>query len=58
MDSNKTLLQTQIKNQKQALLKGNTSISLTKIVESDQFQNTIHTCRDYRERVFTPLVTL
>lgn len=58
MDSNRTLLKSQIENKKNTLLNDTGSISLTEIIASHSFQETIHTCREFRERVFTPLVTL
>ena len=58
MDSNVYQKQTQIKKQKQLLADDTSGISLTKLFEADEFQTVIASCREYRERIFTPLVTL
>ena len=33
-------------------------ISITKILESEQFQDAINNCREFRDRIYTPLATL
>lgn len=58
MDSNLTSLKSQIENQKTELLTNEGAISVTKILESNQFQDIINGCREYRDRIFTPLITL
>ena len=48
----------QIEKEKQALLASSGNISITKILESEQIQEIIAQCREFRDRVFNPLVTL
>ena len=57
MDSNLLLLKSQIENQKKALLHDNGLISLTSLLES-HFQEIVNSCREFRERVFTPMTTV
>lgn len=58
MDSTLHQKRTQIKNQQRLLSGEGDCISLTKLFEADEFQSLIACCREYRERIFTPLVTL
>lgn len=48
----------QIKNQKKALLNGEADISLTNILNSEPCQRIISECREFRERIYTPIKTL
>jgi hypothetical protein len=48
----------QIKKQKDNLLSSSGTISITKLLESDQIQDIICQCREFRERIFSPLVTV
>ena len=48
----------QIEKHKQHVLKGDADISLTKILNSAQCEPLLHECREYRERIYTPLKTL
>lgn len=50
--------QLQIEKQKQLILDDAGFISLSKIFESTEFQIIVNNCRDFRNRIFTPLVTL
>lgn len=57
MDSNLLLLKAQIENRKKALLNDNGLISLTNLLES-HFQEIVNSCREFRERIFTPMTTI
>jgi len=48
----------QIKKQKDILLSNNSDISLTTILSSEACQTIISECRDFRERIYTPLKTI
>src|SRR3569623_1186884 len=58
MDSKQKYKIAQIESHKQALLDGKTAISLTAILSSDQCQQIISECREFRDRIYTPLKTL
>jgi len=48
----------QIKNHKQSLLNGDSDISLTDMLNSEPCQRIISECREFRERIYTPIKTL
>lgn len=56
MDSKQKHTITQIKFYKESLCEND--ISLTKILESEKFQTIINECREFRDRVYTPLKTI
>lgn len=58
MHSNLNQKKLQIKIRKQELLGKSGDISITNILESDKFQDIINHCREFRERIYTPFVTL
>jgi len=58
MDSINKQLALQIKNHKELVLNGNNDISLTKILNSDRYQRILSECRDFRDRIYTPLKTI
>lgn len=58
MDIKQNRVATQINFEKNALVKGEKEISLTKILGTEECQNIIANCRDFRERVYTPWTTL
>jgi len=58
MYSNLSVLESQINHQKHRWLSGADTISITKLLNSEQFQLVIHESRNYRVRIFTPMVTL
>jgi hypothetical protein len=58
MDFKQKHLVKQIENQKRTLFKGDTEISLTKILGSDRCQGIIANSREFRERVYPPLKTI
>lgn len=58
MDSNKKRKVAQIEKHKQLVLGSNSDISLTRILNSDACQRIICGCRDFRDRVYTPLKTV
>ena len=48
----------QIKSQKKLLLNDKMDISLTKILGSEECQTIISECREFRDRIYTPLQTI
>ena len=58
MNSNQKRIASQINFEKNVLLKDDEEISLTKILGSEQCQDIIANCREFRERIYTPLDTL
>lgn len=58
MKSNGKQIEIQANRQKDKLLNGKGDISLTSLLESDIFQDTIVCCREFRARIYTPFVTL
>jgi hypothetical protein len=57
MDSNKKRTLTQIEKHKKSLLNGKTDISLTNILNSERCQGILSECREFRDRVYTPIKT-
>ena len=57
MDSNKKRTLVQIEKQKQSLLSGKADISLTNILNSERCQGILSECREFRDRVYTPIKT-
>src|SRR5258708_13890584 len=58
MDFNSKIKIAQIKSQKQSLLNNKTDISLTSILNSESCQCIFSECREFRERIYTPLKTV
>ena len=58
MNNTNKRVHAQIEKHKQGLLDSNGDISLTTILESEKFQLIISGCREFRDRIYTPLVTL
>lgn len=58
MDSNKKRVLAQIEKQKQSLLSSKTDISLTNILNSKRCQRILSECREFRDRVYTPIKTV
>jgi len=58
MDSNKKHILAQIENHKKILLDDQANISLTKILSSEQCQRILVGCREFRDRVYTPIKTV
>lgn len=58
MNNTHKVVYAQIEKHKQGLLNGKGEISLTAILESEKFQTIISTCREFRDRIYNPLVTL
>jgi hypothetical protein len=58
MDFNKKRIASQINLKKSVILKDDSEISLTKILGSEQCQDIIANCREFRERVYSPWDTL
>jgi len=58
MDSTQKFALAQISKQKKALLNDNANISLNNILNSESFQTILSECREYRERIYTPLKTV
>lgn len=58
MDINQKVKLAQIKNSKRALLQGDLDISLTTILSSEQCQDILSECREFRERVYSPIKTV
>jgi len=58
MDSNNKQLALQIKNHKELMLNGSNDISLTNILSSDACQRIVIECREFRDRIYTPLKTI
>jgi hypothetical protein len=57
MDSNKKRTLVQIEKHKQSLLNSQADISLTKILSSERCQRILSECREFRDRVYTPIKT-
>ena len=57
MDCNKKRTLVQIEKQKQILLSGEADISLTNILSSERCQRILSECREFRDRIYTPLKT-
>ena len=49
------LIQTKIENHKKLLIVGQSDISLTDILSSEKCQRIISECREFRDRIYTPL---
>jgi hypothetical protein len=58
MDSNHSQMLLQIKNQRNLILDGRNDISLTKILSSDHCQSILIGCREFRDRIYTPVKTI
>jgi len=58
MDSNFSQKKLQIEMHKQKLMDERSNLSITNILESDRFQDIINHCREFRERIYTPFITL
>lgn len=58
MDSNKKHTLAQIEKQKNSLLSGKTDISLTNILSSERCQRILSECREFRDRIYTPIRTV
>ncbi len=58
MDSNHKKMLVQIKNQKNLMLNGSNDISLTKILNSEHCQLILSGCREFRDRIYTPVKTI
>jgi hypothetical protein len=58
MDSNNKQLLLQIENHKNLVLAGGNDISLTKILHSDHCQDILSGCREFRDRIYTPIKTI
>ena len=58
MDSSHKKMLVQIKNQKNLILNGSNEISLTKILTSDHCQSILNECREFRDRIYTPIKTI
>src|SRR5437868_1098815 len=58
MDSKQKYLATQIKNQKQTVLNEKTDISLTATLSSESCQVIFSECREFRDRIYTPVKTV
>src|SRR3990167_3006565 len=58
MDSKLKHKTAQIEKHKQSLLNGKTDISLTNILNSECCQRILSECREFRDRVYTPIKTV
>lgn len=58
MNSNKKRTVAQLKKQKQFLLEGKSDISLTDILNSEKCQAILGGCREFRDRLYTPFMTM
>lgn len=58
MDSNKKRLISQIEKHKQNLLNNNSDISLTEILSSERCQRILSECREFRDRLYSPIKTV
>jgi hypothetical protein len=56
--SKSKLVQIKIEKHKKLLINGKLDISLTNILDSEKCVSIIEECREYRERIFTPFITL
>jgi hypothetical protein len=48
----------QIEKQKQSILDGKSDLSLTEILNSEKWQHLLEGCREFRDRVYTPIKTV
>ena len=58
MDFNKKNKLAQIEKQKQFLLDNKGDLSLTSILSSERCQPLLNECREFRDRIYTPLKTI
>jgi hypothetical protein len=58
MNSNKKCTAAQLKKQKQSLVEGKSDISLTDILNSEKCQAILGGCREFRDRIYTPFMTM
>lgn len=58
MDSKLKCKTVQIEKHKQSLLNGKADISLTDILNSEECQRLLNECREFRDRIYTPLKTV
>jgi len=58
MDIKQNRIAKQINFEKNAIVKGQKEISLTKILGSQQCQDIVENCREFRDRIYTPWNTL
>ena len=58
MDSKQKRVVAQIKNHKKALIGGDKEISLTEILSSEPCQQILSECREFRDRIYTPVKTI
>ena len=58
MNSKQIRIASQIKKQKRALIDGGNDISLTDILGSNACQQVLSGCREFRERIYTPMKTI
>lgn len=58
MDFKQQYTATQIKNHKRALVEGKADISLTAILSSKSCQRIFSECREFRNRIYTPVKTV
>ena len=58
MDSKQKRVIAQIKKQKKAFIDGNGEISLTHILQSEPCQQALNGCREFRDRIYTPMKTV
>ena len=58
MDSKQKCVVAQIKKHQQALINGDQEISVTEILSSDACQQVLSGCREFRDRIYTPIMTI
>lgn len=58
MDSKQKCVVVQIKKYKQTLINGDKEISLTDILNSEPCQQVLSGCREFRDRIYTPIKTI
>lgn len=58
MDSKQKGVALQIKKHKQTLINGDREISLTDILDSTPCQQILSECREFRDRIYTPIKTI
>lgn len=58
MDSKQKSVATQIKTHKQMMASGGNEISLTNILSSNGCQQILSECREFRDRIYTPIKTI
>ena|SRR3990167_4229967 len=58
MDSKQKCVVAQIKKHKQTLINGDKEISLTGILNSEPCQMVLSECREFRDRIYTPVKTI